>query len=304
MTIRQMAKFLKMSRETIARYLVEMGNESKNKHEDFKTFHYLDSYHITTIFDIKSMKPQKKSPLLVFDEMETHLVSPVMPLSVGIAYDYYNDKIIAIRVCGFAPRKTLPTFTKDGKNFKWEYKKRYGFDFKDHRVAMAKEVFELMRQYSDYSTAKNRVLITDGKTNYPNNILSAFTGLKYEHQIFKTKGVPKVDDDADQDMLDSSSTLKPTEELRDNSYFVLLSKSKLYKQHHISAFAKFNKICSLLRLSLATLHRKSFCTIKNVDSFECSLWVFQDWYNSRILTKEEIKARNKRENKRKKSKGF
>lgn len=304
MTIRQMSKFLKIARTTIARYLMKIGQESKAKYEDFEKFNYLDSYHITTIFDVKTLRPQKKSPLLVFDEMETHLVSAIMPLSIGIAYDYYNDKIIAIRTCGFVPRRVIPPLTRDKKDFKKEYQRIYGFDFKDHRVEMSREVFELMRKYSDSTTAKNRVIITDGKTNYPKDIAKAFSGLVYDHQVFKTKGIPSVDDKEDYDMLDANSQLKPADELRNKDYFKLISKSALYKQHHISAFAKFNKVCSLLRLNLSTLHRKSLCTIKNVDNFQDSLFVFQDWYNSRILTKEELKAKKKRDDDRKATKGY
>lgn len=291
MTIRAITNYLKLNRKTIERKLEIIANESKTKHANNKIFHYKDHEHLLTEKEREIKKLEKnpiKSPLLIFDEMETHEHTPLKPLSIGIAYDAYNDQIIDIRVCRFKPRGKYKEILK----YKPDLKKKYeegGFNYKDERKDMAKKMFVQMRNYAITSYANKRVIITDGKTTYPKAIKEAFKD-GYEHQVFLSKGIRNVDDSEVDDMLEENGLLKDPEDLRDKTFFSINAKVKAYKFHYLSAFAKFNKLCALMRLKLAVLHRKSFCTTKKIDNLQIALYVFQDWYNSRLVSREMVKA--------------
>lgn len=286
MTIRSISIFLGINRKTVERKLELIAEEAEELYRDKYRFKYIDQYHKN-----KNNTQNLKTPLLIYDEMETHEHTSLKPLSIGIAFDPYNNKIIDIRVCRFPPRGRF----RETLKYKPILRQKYidgGFSFKDERKEMTNHVFLNAKEYFESSITDKRKVVSDGKTFYPILIKKHFPNS--EHIVLIQKYGPTVDDTEVDEMLNENGLLKDPEDLRTKDFFVLSAKTKTYPYNALSAFAQFNKLCALLRLKLVVLHRKTFCTTKKMSKLQIGLYVFQHWYNSKVPTKEEISAKARR----------
>jgi transposase-like protein len=270
-TLRDIAKHLNISRSTVESKLSLLANESVEYHKLSGKFFYNN---------ITYKKTKKiRTPIIVFDEMETHEATVLKPISIGIAYDYHNKIIVAIETAPFKPRGRY----KDLLKHKPELKKRYGSGKSsrpDLRSDMARNIFVQVQSYLS-SCEYAPIIITDGKTTYPSIISSVF-GTDFTHIIFPSRGDPSIDTVETDLVLDESGLLKDPEELRNKDFFSISAKTSLKDAkllRALSAFATFNKLCATLRLKLAVLARSSFVHTQKIEKLQQGLYVFQHKWN-------------------------
>lgn len=241
-SLRDLSKKLKISRTTTMRKLDLISSELEEKFRDYETFNFNSHYEIN-----KTMRPS-----IVFDEMETYEHTKLKPLSITIAYDAINKKIIDIQVSTFFPKGRFISelARKPHLREKYQLAKR---NREDNRTETIKRVLENVKKYLGENNLKP-IFITDGKASYRSLLKEVFQDRAFEHDVISSK------------------------EMMEN--FVKTSKYGVgHKKDNIYSKASFDALCASMRAKLSRLRRDSFIHTKKVANLQKTLFLFMDYWN-------------------------
>lgn len=237
-TLRDIAKALGVSRTTVADKLNECS---------------IDSHTRLISLDFKFINHQFgfKNPIIVFDELETYEHTKLKPISVGVAYDFRNNKIIMMKTASFKARgRYAMLFMKDP--IKLAYYNRVKAERIDNRQEMILESFKIIKGYLEGCDVKPTI-ITDGKRAYLTAIKEVFGDDGCHHQVVITKDLKSL-------------------------------KKQTYKGARMalpSAKFSFESLLGTMRAKLSRLSRATFIHTKDINWLQKTLYVYADFWNKR-----------------------
>jgi transposase-like protein len=287
MGLRPLSRALGVSRDTLKAKIKILADESYEEFYLSDDFKYQEQFHPLTKEQKKlGYKPNAKTPLIVFDEMETHEHTYLKPISIGIAYDFHNKKIMTVRC---AEMRSRGIFADVGHQ-------KYP-DRKEKRAEMIEECFNDILKYLDLDKENmDRIpdIITDGKKQYATLLKKVFPEKSFNHVVIKNKDTVELDT-TESPLITSEFTglLKDPEHLRPQNLLKILVKLKLIKYKHAKAMGGFNKLCAVIRAGISTMKRTTFTHVKSMDSLQESLLVFMKHHNEKkvhITKKRKEKA--------------
>lgn len=240
MSLRDLSKKMNITRKTIDRKIELITEEINKKYKDFETFNF-NSHH---------EENEDRRPIIVFDEMESYEHTKLKPLSISIAYDVINKKIIDIQVATFFPKgRFISTLHKKPHlRIKYELAKRYR---EDNRNEQMTKVLESVKNYIAHNKHKP-LFITDGRAVYKTLLKEVFRNQNFVHEVIISK------------------------EMIEN--FVQTSKYGM-NQVNIREKASFDALCATMRSKLSRLRRDSFIHTKKVNNLYNTLLLFMDFWN-------------------------
>lgn len=239
MSLRDISKTLKVSRTTVMSKLDLVSNEIENKLRDYANFNF-NSHHEDNY---------KRTPIIVFDEMETYEHTKLKPLSITIAYDVINKKIVDIQVATFFPKGRFVSELKKKPHLriKYEIAKRQR---DDNRTETTKNVLNNVKKYLE-GNSNTPLFITDGKAGYVSILREVFK--TYRHEVIISREVVEN--------------------------FIKYDKYGI-SHKHIKEKASLDSVCAIMRAKLSRLRRDSFIHTKKIINLQKNLFLFMDYWNN------------------------
>lgn len=149
---RRIAKLLGTTRNTVAKKFLFLARQAKEKHQVF----------------LQSLKEGQKLSEVYFDEMESFERSKCLPVSIPLAVDPKNRKILAFRVCSMPAKGPLAAISR----------KKYGMR-EDQREEAANSMWSELKP----CIVDTPLIVTDQNPKYSNWIRPHFP--KATHKAYK-----------------------------------------------------------------------------------------------------------------------
>lgn len=239
-SLRDLSKNLEITRKTVMRKLDLISNELEEKFRDFETYNFNSHYE----------NNHQLRPIIVFDEMETYEHTKLKPLSLTIAYDVVNKKIIDIQVATFFPKGRFISELqrKPHLRIKYELAKR---NREDNRTAKTRSVLENVKKYISCNSHQP-LFITDGRASYRSQLREVFQDSPFEHEVISSKELVE-------------------NYIKTNKYG--------FGQKNIRLKASFDALCTTMRAKISRLRRDSFIHTKKVANLQKTLFLFMNHWN-------------------------
>jgi hypothetical protein len=232
-------------------------------------------YHQTFIEKGYSFhKPNK--PIFIYDEIETHEQTKLKPLSIGVSFDFYNRKIVHMKVCKMAPRGRgmMAAYNSQASLKGWGVRR-------DKRYSIGIESVLVM---DEYTKRENKcLLLTDDKSLYLNTY--RFLDPKKWQHIHSRSDLPVSIPERTKKWKSVifTSKFKPSTKTIfakvPGNAKIYATSTILYEKLLNSAKRSFNKLCAVIRNDTSRLRRTTFINTQKPKMLQMNLAMFVAYYN-------------------------